>query len=243
MAGSIKPRGPVPPSAVLGDGAGGLASQEEQQEAPVEPQLSQEEIAQLNEEQRLIIGLKLGATLIKWIPWPHCPEEKWVPMRTLTIPELDSAYLFALQKCAELKRPNDEVLFERWQQIAQMSHALRDGLATQTGYNDDGPVLKITREKYDAPLFTTPNHLRESLRDKAALNEILGYYWEHSLSAAPLSTYKRLAREGEFVDLVKVLKKKPGPIDLEGFSPTDLEAFISFLVKSFPLGQAHGTQG
>jgi hypothetical protein len=199
----------------------------------------QQEVA----DEATVIALKQGAALIKWIPWPHAPEEQWVPIRTCTLPELDAAYAFAHGKCKDLKREGDEKVFERWENLAILSHALRDGVAIQTGIDaDGGVVLDYKRQNFDDPLYSTPEHVRSSLRDLGVMNELLGYYWDLTLEAAPLSTYKRLAREGEFAQLAAMLKKKPGPIDLEGFSETQLSAFISFILSSWRPGQDSDTQ-
>jgi hypothetical protein len=189
-------------------------------------------------EEAQVLALKAGTKLIKWIPWPEAPEEQWVPIRTCSIPELDSAYLFAHGKCAQLNRVGDEKLFERWEQLAILSHALRDGLAFQKGIDPTGEIiLDYHKQNFDTPLFTSPDNVRTSLRDLGALHELISYYWNLSREVAPLSTYKRLARDGEFDRLVKLLKKKPGPIDLEGFSESELGDLIIFLVRSYPAGQ------
>ncbi len=188
-------------------------------------------------EDAQVVALKLGTSLIKWIPWPEAPEQQWVPIRTLSIPECDMAYLYAHGKCRDLKREGDDKLFDRFERLAILSHAIRNGLAIQTGIDATGQViLDIKYLDEDEPRFTSPDHVRTSLRDLEALNELIGYYWNHCREAAPLSTYRRLAMQGEFDALAKMLKKKPGPIDWEGFSEGQLVDLLTFLVRSYPVG-------
>lgn len=230
-----------PDAAVALPGAVPSSQRTAEQEEAAESQPDAEQEAR-EEEQRLVANatsLKLGCTQVKWIPWPQCPEEQWVPIRTCSMPELDQAYLLGHQRCAELKRIGDEKLFERWETYAILWNALRKGLAYQEGLNPDGSIkLRIVKSEtnFDEPLFSSPNDLRQSIRDKAMLDELIGYYYEHSLTAAPLSTYRRLLREQKFVEFAKALKKKPGPINLEGFSAAEMEGLIVFLVNSLRLG-------
>ncbi len=68
MAPSMRPKGaPVPPSAVIGSAAGGGELTEEK---------PPEDFAEAVQEEAVVVGLKLGTTLIKWVPWPHCTEEQ-----------------------------------------------------------------------------------------------------------------------------------------------------------------------
>jgi len=196
------------------------------------------------EVRAAVTGLKLGATLVRWIPWPMCPEEQWVPIRSLSMPELDQAYLFAIGKCKELDRQDDEHLFTRWQQYALLSFAIRKGVALQKGVLADGTIdLQIVHAEtnFDLPMFDTPNDVRVAMRDKAMLDELLKQYWLHCEVAVPLSTARKLAQAEKYEALLKQLKKKHGAIDLGVFSQVDLVQFMLFLVSALPDAHGDGT--
>ncbi len=202
------------------------------------PEPSKEQVVAEVNAEAAAIALKRGAAHIKWIPWPQCPEEQWVPIRTCTLPESDAAYLFAHGKCKELGREGDADLFERWNNYALLSHALRDGWAVQNGLQADGEIeLIIKRQNYDSPLFTSPNNLRESLRDEPMLESLMTQYVELCALVQPLSTYARLHQMKRYHELVLELKKKPGPIgllDRRLFNPAELGDLIAFLVNFYP---------
>lgn len=203
----------------------------------------QDEMRRAREEARNVAaakGLVLGCTLVRWFPWPQDPEKQWVPIRSCSLDEIDAAHLFAHGKCVQFKRPDDTELFERWQSYYILHCAIRRGLAYQEGFHPDGSIkLRVVKAEtnFDERMFSSPEDLRTSLRDKKMLDELVSYYFNHCAEAAPLSTYRRLLQKGEFEKLVLALKKKHGPIDLTEFSLEQLAAFIAFLVSSSRLGE------
>lgn len=205
----------------------------------------QAEIAAVDAEAAAI-ALKRGAAHIKWIPWPQCPEEQWVPMRTCTLPELDAAYLFAHGQCKHFGREGDEELFERWYNYALLSNALRDGWAVQKGLEADGSIdLILKRQNFDNPMFSSPNNLRESMRDEPMFEQLMAQYVELCALVCPLSTYSRLHQEKRFHELTLMLKKKPGPIgllDRRSFRPEEMGDLIAYLVSFYPANLSDDSQ-
>lgn len=180
------------------------------------------------EEEALVLSVKQGAALIKWIPWPWNPEKHWVPLRTCTLPELDAAYLLAVQKCVDLGHANDPVIFSRYEKLGILSAALRNGFAVQ---EDLLGTMRIVRAKFEEPLFTSAEALRSGIRDDRMLDELWNLYQEHSRTAAPLSTAKRAFHEARYLHVLEILKKKHGPIGWDEFSPDELAPLIAFLLN------------
>lgn len=197
------------------------------------PNLTDPQNAEPDEDAETI-AVKVGASLLQWVPWPEEPTQ-WIRMRTCTIPELESAYLYAKGKLKQLNLGDDAEMQRRFENLALMSFACRKCKALEVGVDETGGIkLDVKLNKVDEQLFTDPEHLRTSIRDEHTLNTLVSYYSQITIQCAPLSTYDRLRRDKDFDRLLAVLKKKPGPIDWDGFAPEVLSEFLDYLVTHCP---------
>lgn len=184
------------------------------------------------QEEALTIGLKQGTMLVSWIPWPWQPERQWVPIRACTLGEVESAYLNALAKLEQLKRQGDTQLFVRWERLWLLSYAIRKGVAVQL--NDAGDLRKPKVDQTGEQAFSSADHLRNSMRDEEMFDQLWSCYVEHCKTAAPMTTAKRLLDQRRYAEVVTILKKKHGPIDMDGLLLEHLPDLLAYLLTLVP---------
>lgn len=186
------------------------------------------------DEEAEVIAVKIGAAMLVWVPWPEEPTQ-WIQMRTCTIPEMESAYLYSRGKGKQLDLLDDRDMLTRFENLALMAFACRRCKAIETGVDETGGIkLSVNLNKPEEPLFTDPEHLRTSIRDEHTLKTLVGYYGQITAQYAPLSTYDRLAKEHEWERLLAVLKKKHGPIDWDAYTDEQVGEFMDYLVTHCP---------
>lgn len=182
-----------------------------------------------------IEALKLGAQRFDWFPWPDCPQQTWVPIRTCTIPEIADAEIRAHKRCELAGRPGDEDIYTREYRLHLLSCAVLNGYATETGLAPDGTIqLDKHMDDVNGQMFSDARHLETSLSGQAAFDTLWSAYLTISQTSAPLSTLQMLGHEKKYLQLLQALKKKPGPIDWTEFSQAELEGFLTFLVDVCP---------
>lgn len=193
------------------------------------------ELAKERSESSAIEALKLGAQRYEWFPWPDCPQQTWVPIRTCTIPEIADAEIRAHKRCELAGRPGDDDIYTREYRLHLLSCAILDGYATETGLASDGTIqLDKHLSDVDGHLFSDARHLENSISGQEAFDQLFSAYLTVSKTSAPLSTLQMLGREKMYLELLQALKKKPGPIDWTEFSSQDLMGFVTFLVDAIP---------
>ena len=193
------------------------------------------ELAKERAASSAIEALKLGAQRYEWFPWPDCPQQTWVPIRTCTIPEIADAEIRAHKRCELAGRPGDDDIYTREYRLHLLSCAILDGYATETGLASDGTIqLDKHLNDVDGQMFSDARHLENSLSGQEAFDTLFSAYLTVSKTSAPLSTLQMLGKEKMYLELLQALKKKPGPIDWTEFSPQDLMGFFTFLVDAIP---------
>lgn len=193
------------------------------------------ELAKERAASSAIEALKLGAQRYEWFPWPDCPQQTWVPIRTCTIPEIADAEIRAHKRCELANRPGDDDIYTREYRLHLLSCAILDGYATETGLASDGTIqLDKHLNDVDGQMFSDARHLENSLSGQAAFDTLYSAYLTVSRTSAPLSTLQMLGQEKKYLELLQALKKKPGPIDWTEFSAEEVMGFATFLVDVCP---------
>lgn len=184
------------------------------------------------QDEALTIGLKQGTMLLSWVPWPWQPERQWVPIRACTLGEVESAYLNALAQVEKLKRQGDTQLFIRWERLWLLSYAIRKGVAVQL--NEAGDLRKPKVDQTDKQAFDSAEHLRNAMRDEEMFDQLWSCYIEHCKTSAPMTTAKRFLDQRRYAEVVTILKKKHGPIDMDGLLLEQLPGLLAFLLTLVP---------
>ncbi len=184
--------------------------------------------AELTPEQ--YVGIKMGVGYIRPIPWPAQPDQ-YVGVRSLSLYEIDKVYLAAADHTRQSNRPDTD---REFRQVAEQRISLWYALRNVVWLEQSDGTLKQVRDKPLEPLFSTPQHLRESL-DQAQFDKLCTLYDEHRKLSVPLSRIQQLASDQEFDALVRTLKKKPDAMELNELLLHDVLGLISFLLARVDL--------
>jgi hypothetical protein len=113
-----------------------------------------------------------------------------------------------------------------------LSYAIRKGVAVQL--NDAGDLRKPKVDQTGEQAFSSADHLRNSMRDEEMFDQLWSCYVEHCKTAAPMTTAKRLLDQRRYAEVVTILKKKHGPIDMDGLLLEHLPDLLAYLLTLVP---------